>query len=299
MGTNDVSAGREDSGAVFDPNTETLYLSHHIVSNLGIAFECGIQVIDTKVTKQWTVKDCLVPERRDGTLINCERLVLIGGELHTWEDHGQDMYTHCVLNKDTGEENQDIFEELPDSSVVTRTIFVASRGSIVTFSQSHTNGGTKIVEYSLTTKQCEFWEWAHPFLKDYFNRSGSFVAVMNGRYILSFGGSMRKEKVFTQIDSIMIYDVEKKQCVESELKLPVTSDYWQPVLMTNQNRDEMLTFGFIKRCYKAEKFRNMLILPTPLITLIEKYIAMEFVHLILAKDGRGSHYRINVDDILN
>ena len=148
----------------------------------------------------------------------------------------------------------------------------------------------------MATKQWQHWEWTSAFLKDYFNRNGNFVAVMNGRYILSFGG--RRDKRYTQIDSILIYDVEKKQCLGRELKLPVRSHDCQAVLMADQNRDELLTSGFVRRCYKAEEFRDECILPTPLITIIGKYVAMEFVHLILATK-RGNHYRINIDDILN
>ena len=173
-------------------------------------------------------------------------------------------------------------------------MFVASRSSIVAASRC-TIGGATIVEYSLTTKQWKVWEWAQACLKDYHGFYDGFVATTDGRYILSFGGLQWGG---TPIDSIMIYDVERKQCVESELKLPTKCASCLTVLMGDQNRDEQLAFGFVKRCYKAEDFKNMRVLPIALISLIGKCFAIEFVHSIMGTSKQGLHYRINVDDIL-
>ena len=69
--------------------------------------------------------------------------------------------------------------------------------------------------------------------------------------------------------------------------------------MTDQIHGDLLTFGFVKRCYKTEEFRNMMALPTPLIRRIGRCFAMEYVHLILGKLDQGAHYRVTVEEILS
>ena len=217
---------------------------------------------------------------------------MIGDEIHSFDDD-ESTYRHFVVNKVSGNMIQKPARIYPNLHSLSDAMFVGSRNSIVVGWVSRM-GGSIIMEYSLTTKQWEVWEWARAFLKDYHGCYDGFVSALNGRYILSFGG-LRGD---TATDSIMIFDAERKQCVESELKLPMKGDYWQAVLMTDQNRDELLAFGFVKRCYKAEEFKNMRVLPIALISLISKCFEIEFVHLIMGNSKQGPHCRINVDDIL-
>ena len=281
--------------AAFDPDTETLYMSVYKLEEYSNILQCHLKVIDTK---QWTIKECLAFPKERTEMLTYGHLVLIGNEIHILydDDDDGDICRHFVVHKVSGDVIQEPVEIHPDLCMANGANFVASRNSILLVGQSQ-QYGTIIVEYSLTTKQWEVWEWARAFLKEYFFSSSNLVSVMNGRHILSFGGCCNES--FAEIDSIMIYDVEAKQCVESELKLPMKGDHWQAILMADQDRDEMLTFGFVKRCYKAEEFRTTTLLPTPLIAIVGEYFAMEFVYLILAKKKWGPHYRINVDDILN
>ena len=270
-------------GAVFDPNTTTLYLLVHHKD----VRKRGLQWIDTE---QWAVRMCLeVPKSEKYDI----RVILVGGEIHCLYPDGYGNCRHFVVNKVSGvviQEQVEIQLKLIDLS---KPMFVASRSSIVVAGASGM-GGSTIVEYSLTTKQWKIWEWAHACAKDYFPFYGSFVSAWNGRYILSFSGV--RDGIAT--DSIMIYDAERKHCVESELKLPVKCEFCQAVLMSDQTRKGLLTFGFVRRCYKAEEFQNMSSLPTSLITLIGKCFEVEFIHLILLRQKHGVHYRVNVDEIL-
>lgn len=107
-------------GAVFDPKTAILYLSNHHVDDVGDMLGCDIQVIDTK---QWTVKDCLVPKGRVGKL-NFECLVLIGDELHNLYEYDAHTYRHCVLNKESGNVIKEPIEIHPELFVVNRANFL-------------------------------------------------------------------------------------------------------------------------------------------------------------------------------
>ena len=223
--------------------------------------------------------------------------VLIGDELHCLYDDEDHVCHHFVANKVSGDVIQEPAEIHPNLHSVHKAIFLGSRSSIVVTGHCKVDGrfsGNMIVEYSPTTKQWTVWEWARGFLKDYRCCGGGWMSETEGRYILSFGGHRNSK----DIDSIMIYDVDKKQCVESVVKLPVKCFNWQGVLMADQKRHDLLTFGFVKRCYKAEEFRNMMVLPTALILLIGKWFAMEFIHLIKGRTNQAAHYRVRADDIL-
>ena len=281
-------------GAVFDPNTSTLYLSINHEDEQGNT-KCDLQAIDTE---KWAVRKCLQFSKFGNIMTDDYHILLIGDGIHCLYDddvYGDDdgCCLHFVLDKVSGDGIQEPLEIHSNLLTVGKPMFLESRNSIVAASRC-TIGGSTIVEYSLTTKQWKVWEWAQECLQGYLGFYGSFVSVLNGRCILSFGG-WRNNKVS---DSIMIYDVDRKQCVESELKLPVTCEHCQTVLLTDKNSGELLTFGFIKRCYKAEEFRNMVILPTSLITLIGKCFTMEFVHLIMTGSKESTHHRVNVDVIL-
>ena len=283
--------------ALFDPNTTTLHLA---IRDRGSkwGYQWKVHELLSIDTDQWKIrkrlsfpKDRTIKRKVERMLLKVDRIVLIGDEIHCLYDNDGDICRHFVVNNVSGDVIQEPVDIHPNCVKVTNAMFVGavgSRSNIVVVGHRK-RVGSMIAEYSLATQQWNVWEWAYT---EY--RSGGFVAAMDGRYILSFGGYLDRD----ESDSILIYDVERKLCVESELKLPKKCAFCQAVLMTDRNRGELLTCGFIKRCYKAEEFRNVLILPTALVLLIGKCFVMEFVHVIMDSAKRGPHYRVNVDDIL-
>ena len=275
-------------GAGFDPNTGMLYLPFLDKDEHGDVCRSYLQVIDTE---EWKVRKCL-----DFSKMDIYHIVLTEDEIHCVYSDEEQVSCHFVANKVSGDIIQEPTEIHPDLFAVSKVMFFRTRSSIVLDASTSVDGqfGHMFVEYSLATKQWKVWKWASAFLK-IFNCYGlGYVVTMDERYILSFGGHRNSKAT----DSIMIYDVDRKQCLESELKLPVKNFNWQALLMTDQTRGVLLTFGFVKRCYKAEEFRNMMRLPTALIRLIGRCFAMEYVHLILGIPDQGAHYRVNVHEIL-
>ena len=277
-------------GAVFHPNTTTLYLAVHHREGMALTGKRELLSIDTE---KWKFQEGLPfgwPFRRDGKPIpKIYRIILAGDEIHSlYDDYDDDICRHFVVNKVSGDVIQEPVQIHPNLTKVNKAIFIRSRGSIVLVGRNK-----MVVEYSLLTKQWEVWDWKHNVC--YY---GAFVAVMDGRYILSVGGYRNKK--FPETDLIMIHDLETKQCVRSDLKLPETCERCQAVLLSDQSCSDLLTVGFVKKCYKAEEFRNMMVLPTPLITLIGKCLAIEYVHLLMKgpKQSCRAHYRVNVADIL-
>ena len=275
--------------AAFDPDSTTLYLTVLHINADGNTCERDLQSIDTE---KWTIRKHLALPKRRMEEIRLERIILIGEEIHHLHAGDDHICHHVVLNKQSGNMIQEPAQVHPITGVQ-HASFSAARNSIVLVGYSKM-GGHVFAEYSRTTKRWKVWEWTHAFLKTHSGIRHGFVATMNGRYILSFGGYENGDLS----DSIMIYDVDRKQCVVSELRLSKKCEQCWAVLMADQNRGDLLTFGFVKRCYKTEGFRNMVVLPTALILLIGKCFAMEFVHLILGIPNQVAHYRINVGEIL-
>lgn len=276
------------SGTVFEQNTKTLYLSVHHVDEQKDICKQDLQSLDTE---RWAVRKSLALSKKGEN--TKDHIVLFGDEIHSLYIDDDEIWHHFVVHKVSGDVIQEPLEIHPKLHTVYKVSFVASRSSIVVVCGRWSRvGGPMIVEYSLTTKQWTVWKWAR-VVKKYYNSHGGWVVAMDGRYILSIGGRCDGHTT----DLIMIYDVERERCVESELKLPMKLDFFQVVLMADQNRDELLTFGFVRGCYKAKEFRNMKLLPVPLIAHIGKCCAMEFIHLFKPRPNLGFHYRVNVDEV--
>lgn len=61
-------------------------------------------------------------------------------------------------------------------------------------------------------------------------------------------------------------------------------------------RNEIITFGFVKRAYKEPQFQELQMLPRYLIQMISKWFCNEKVTLV---ERNGDFERIDVDEILN
>ena len=67
--------------------------------------------------------------------------------------------------------------------------------------------------------------------------------------------------------------------------------------MTDENREELSTFGFVRECFEKAEMKGVQYLPPSIIELIAGWVEMEFVYL-LEKGGGNGHWKIRVDDIL-
>eukprot|EP01084_Bolivina_argentea_P015571 29178_1 len=78
------------------------------------------------------------------------------------------------------------------------------------------------------------------------------VATTNERYIIILGGKSGLRKG-DNADAIFIYDTRNNVFVKSKIKCPEEAEY-NAILMNDSKRNEMITFGFVRDCYKAETF---------------------------------------------
>ncbi len=117
------------------------------------------------------------------------------------------------------------------------------------------------------------------------------VSTKNEQYIIILGGSI---SLGEGSDNIFIYDIIKNKFMISKIKCPEKAEY-QAILFNNSLRDEILTYGYIKNCFKNPMFNNVQLLPTYLVKMIGVYYCLEQIHLIGRKN---KHWSINIDCLL-
>ena len=120
------------------------------------------------------------------------------------------------------------------------------------------------------------------------------VSNPSGKYVIIFGGWSWSKGVTT--DEILICDMNKKDIIGSKLKCPRPSEYNAFITNDNMENDELLTFGYISRCYRERSFSQFQPLSNDLIHLIAKWICIQEIHLM--ERGTGYHWIMNIDDIL-
>ena len=263
------------NGAVFDSKANMLY----------ITIGSDLQAIDTK---QWTVESTVKTGRMD--MYQVDDPILIGDEIHLFDSLNGE-WQHFVVDKSSGNTVQEPTEIPPEMNRFYKAMFIKSTNSIVLVMRNTKDNEYRPMtfEYSMETKQWTNWDWGPSSSIN----GGAMVVTMDERYILSFGGDGTSEGGYIS-DSIIIYDLKKRQCVESGLKCP-NKTYYVAVMMADQQHGKLSAFGFVKSLFKAPEFRNVQILPDDLIHLIGKWCSTEYVHLIGYNE---EHYRVNVDDIL-
>ena len=125
------------------------------------------------------------------------------------------------------------------------------------------------------------------------------VTVKNEKYIIFFG------KNGGNSNDIMIWDRNQQKLLQSKIKCPMSGRF-NATLVYDDNRDELLTFGFINECFRSSAFEDIRKLPHYLIQLIRRRISIEYVHLLFHRHRAGAgvkcpennHWKINVDHLL-
>ena len=97
--------------------------------------------------------------------------------------------------------------------------------------------------------------------------SAGMVCTANGRYLITFGGFVYEESddYFSfdylgddkkETDSIIVYDLEKREAkpMVTQIRCPIKAGF-HGAMMSDKQFDELLTFGFIRKCFKSRHMR--------------------------------------------
>ena len=114
--------------------------------------------------------------------------------------------------------------------------------------------------------------------------------ILNGQFVLLFGGNDGK-----YINDIYVYSIRDKTFRESKIKCPERGCYGA-FTINDKVRDSLVTFGWIRRKWRACGINSHLFPPEYLIRIMCGYYLNERVHLL--NTHTGDHYKINVFDII-
>ncbi len=176
--------------------------------------------------------------------------------------------------------HQDIAKKIANKLYLALTIYISSMQSVIIIPSF----GKKIYIYTLKTNECK--EIINNKLLCLKYRTA--IITKNEQFIILFGSQ----------EYIGILNVKCMKIRISNIQSP-SSKQIQPLYATIVNddiMDEILVFGFIRKCWNDTKFNNIQYLPIYLIKLIGKSYCMEIMYYVEIQ--KGLHWKINIDDIL-
>eukprot|EP01084_Bolivina_argentea_P129217 228244_1 len=174
------------------------------------------------------------------------------------------------------------------------SVFIKSRKSIITTIRSDNNTRTPFIsEFSLQTLKWTNWKRTAGY-------NSTIVSTKNQKYVIFFGGyydNLSRNGGWTNL--IEILDVKNDVIKQSVIKCPITK-ILQAVLTSNDEMDEMLTFGFVNHCFKLPQLSQTQLLDYYLQKIIANYVCFEQIHIfdVNYSTSTRSHWTINVDQII-
>ena len=106
-------------------------------------------------------------------------------------------------------------------------------------------------------------------------------------------------------DLIFVYDVGKGKLIKSDIELPKDSGKRRISCGVTRNNDKenLVTFGFINKCFGGNEYQNIQRLPFYLIKFIETWVCYETMHVIINRDSdfnpkERKHWIIDMDKII-
>eukprot|EP01084_Bolivina_argentea_P216306 367518_1 len=136
--------------------------------------------------------------------------------------------------------------------------------------------------YSLQTNNC---------IKIYSNEKDDngferAIVTKNEKFVIRF---MADQEIF-------ILDLNTMKLLRSAIRTPVSS-YIRCIFLRHQNdKEHLVTFGFVRKCWNLSEFESILYPPFYIIKIIQSYISFAMVHVFY--NGR-THFCIDLDEIFN
>lgn len=170
------------------------------------------------------------------------------------------------------------------------TVYFRKRKSILLFIKENKTLSS-IYEYSLKNQKWNKWDISLSNKLDFAN----VIKTSDEKYCF----------IMDINNDIKILDMRTRKMLSSKVSLPrdefkLRSNSWdstyiRAILMADPKQNELLTSGFIKKCYKSKQFKNVMVLPYYLVKMLSEWTIIEYIHLI---DNYGSqHWKIDVQHL--
>ena len=219
---------------------------------------------------------------------SCEKMIVINDKIHLFS-----CRSHTTLNT---KQNMHIRHTHIWDELYFRFIkYIKKNNSIFTVYLDCKNDCFKIGEYLLLNNTWNTFNINIPSQNNHLNYLFSAGIVMNKteEYLIILGAP--KHCIYNDI--ISIYDIKKNKFYKCSLKTP-TKEPIQAICMNDNQRDELIVFGFVNHCYQAKEFKNLAYLPNYLINIIRKKVLIEYIHILTYDINTNQHWKIKVDDII-
>eukprot|EP01084_Bolivina_argentea_P250848 420478_1 len=118
-----------------------------------------------------------------------------------------------------------------------------------------------------------------------------YVITNNEKYIILFGGYNN----YGYSNDIFVINTKEMVLMKCNIPCPVKNEY-DAIIMGNEEKEELIVCGFVKRCWKQLDIR-FLFPPKYILKLVQLRISQEYVHLL--EYTKKKHWMIPVCDILN
>eukprot|EP01084_Bolivina_argentea_P234982 395544_1 len=164
-------------------------------------------------------------------------------------------------------------------------LHMESRNSIMMVVKEKANSPFSIYEFLLENNK---WMSLNIKLPNASKDGLSMVKSRNEKYIFIIDG--------LETLNVYVLNIQCGKLKKSCLEYPCfhVGDFGV-INMTNKMKDELLVFGYVKKCYQLLEFNEVQYLPHYLVQCIVGWISIERIHFILM---HGAHWMINIDDIL-
>ena len=186
------------------------------------------------------------------------------------------------------------FTEFSDGLQGHRLIHIKSNGIVLLFGgENYHNIYDSLYQYSVSHKVWNKLNISMPKPLSHFG----IVSTRCERYVIILGGIVDVLNYdVDDSDDIFIYDTKNNSFSKSNVLCPKKAAY-HAIIINDMDHDEVLTFGYIRDCYKKDSFADLQVLPPHLIRFILNWVCYEYIHLI-ENQGIPDHSKINVDHIL-
>eukprot|EP01084_Bolivina_argentea_P288615 495393_1 len=215
-------------------------------------------------------------------------LVYVNDHIHIIGGENTDQ--HLIFD-----EKKNNFNEIYSFNTVTNLLFghsilyMKSRNSILLFGSKSQLTAPAISEFSMVNKKWNEWKMEIPDSVYY----SATVSTKDEQYIFILGGYLSGGG---WSNDIFVFDVKRDAFFKSSIKCPLRTQY-RGVIMKNDYKDELLTFGFIHKLFIDGTMNDVQELPCYIIKLISEWVSNDYIHLI--EFNSGKHWKISVDHILS
>ena len=124
------------------------------------------------------------------------------------------------------------------------------------------------------------------------------VVTRDGKYvIISASNSAASLMQGDHLKYVHLLDVEDNfKWKRTNIKLPIIESTDQMMFRTgNAHRADIMVNGFVRKQYRNQIFKNLLEMPTVLVTLIQAFFSQELIHWTTG----DKHFAIPITEILS